>query len=140
MIPGRHHDRTPLATTRQRALRDRGDKTGTDDRGFPAARRSDDGKELSLGEPRDELGDENVTAKEVVGVLRLEGLEPLVRAVALDDSARLVRGLQRFGPIERFGRLGVQPEKQARLNELLALEVELLALKRELERLAVADL
>ena len=82
-LTGTHQQTSPALAARQDSSGERREQPGAEDRRLAAARRANDAEEAGADEPGDELGDEPLTAEEVVGVDRLEAREALERADAL---------------------------------------------------------
>ena len=72
---------------RQHSSGKRREEAGTEHRRLAATRRADDAEEAGADEAGDELGDEPLTAEEVLGIDGLEARETLERAWSLDRRA-----------------------------------------------------
>src|SRR5437867_3580859 len=83
-----------------RASPDRGYEPGPHDRGLAAPRRAHDGEERGPRQAAGEVRDELLPPEEELGVLRLEGLEALVRESHVAAERRVVGRLL----VERAGR------------------------------------
>ena len=86
--PGRNSARRPAVAAREHAGGERRQQPGAQRRGLAAPRRADDREQRRAHQARDELRDELLAPEEVLGVVDVEGGEPLERA----DHGRPVVG------------------------------------------------